>query len=221
MFFFFSSRRRHTRCALVTGVQTCALPICWRGCWPSCSAARAAPTWRGRKCRISKGRTWLFSLHRAHQRVDAAVEEGERRLILDGVFAELGLFDRKLDRVSVKRRLDRYAIERVAAEPWRSFRDMGHACRLQSRATAFGPLQLRREIDVARFEAGRGGVGDVRREHLQPFRTQCESIAMHTEIFVEHVHKRRRSEESRVGKEWVGTCRSRGRAYIEKKHKKR
>src|SRR3546814_5258348 len=28
--FFFSSRRRHTRWALVTGVQTCALPI-----WPS------------------------------------------------------------------------------------------------------------------------------------------------------------------------------------------
>src|SRR3546814_4202416 len=26
-YFFFSSRRRHTRCALVTGVQTCALPI--------------------------------------------------------------------------------------------------------------------------------------------------------------------------------------------------
>src|SRR3546814_4366558 len=30
-FFFFSSRRRHTRCALVTGVQTCALPIFWHG----------------------------------------------------------------------------------------------------------------------------------------------------------------------------------------------
>src|SRR3546814_12643736 len=29
--FFVSSRRRHTRCALVTGVQTCALPICERG----------------------------------------------------------------------------------------------------------------------------------------------------------------------------------------------
>src|SRR3546814_2207129 len=28
-YFFFSSRRRHTSCALVTGVQTCALPI-WR-----------------------------------------------------------------------------------------------------------------------------------------------------------------------------------------------
>ena len=29
-FFFFSSRRRHTRSGRVTGVQTCALPIsCW------------------------------------------------------------------------------------------------------------------------------------------------------------------------------------------------
>src|SRR3546814_9375653 len=27
LMFFFSSRRRHTSCALVTGVQTCALPI--------------------------------------------------------------------------------------------------------------------------------------------------------------------------------------------------
>src|SRR3546814_2218648 len=29
-FFVFSSRRRHTRCALVNGVQTCALPISQR-----------------------------------------------------------------------------------------------------------------------------------------------------------------------------------------------
>src|SRR3546814_6333199 len=34
---FFSSRRRHTRCALVTGVQTCALPI-------SIATANALPT---------------------------------------------------------------------------------------------------------------------------------------------------------------------------------
>src|SRR3546814_1052093 len=31
--FFFSSRRRHTRCALVTGVQTCALPISFYRDW--------------------------------------------------------------------------------------------------------------------------------------------------------------------------------------------
>src|SRR3546814_9080874 len=39
--FFFSSRRRHTRCALVTGVQTCALPIC------ACPSGRGAAVARG------------------------------------------------------------------------------------------------------------------------------------------------------------------------------
>src|SRR3546814_11067017 len=38
MVFFFSSRRRHTRCALVTGVQTCALPI------STCTRKRPSPT---------------------------------------------------------------------------------------------------------------------------------------------------------------------------------
>src|SRR3546814_1019595 len=33
-FFCFSSRRRHTRCAVVTGFQTCALPICQRHRFP-------------------------------------------------------------------------------------------------------------------------------------------------------------------------------------------
>src|SRR3546814_5884997 len=37
--FFFSSRRRHTRCALVTGVQTCALPILIKGRSASGAAA--------------------------------------------------------------------------------------------------------------------------------------------------------------------------------------
>src|SRR3546814_11134928 len=39
--FFFSSRRRHTRCALVTGVQTCALPIsCRRRAGSPCNSDR-------------------------------------------------------------------------------------------------------------------------------------------------------------------------------------
>src|SRR3546814_5315634 len=44
-FFFFSSRRRHTRCALVTGVQTCALPI-WSSTvsHPARHLIRALPT---------------------------------------------------------------------------------------------------------------------------------------------------------------------------------
>src|SRR3546814_3310967 len=38
--FCFSSRRRHTRCALVTGVQTCALPISF---WPDPRDAPSSP----------------------------------------------------------------------------------------------------------------------------------------------------------------------------------
>src|SRR3546814_1326066 len=34
LFCFFSSKRRHTICALVTGVQTCALPIWGGSCLP-------------------------------------------------------------------------------------------------------------------------------------------------------------------------------------------
>src|SRR3546814_7330909 len=45
-YFFFSSRRRHTRCALVTGVQTCALPI-----YPPC--VRALGSQRKARIRIS------------------------------------------------------------------------------------------------------------------------------------------------------------------------
>src|SRR3546814_7642988 len=43
-FFFFSSRRRHTSCALVTGVQTCDLPISSesRGGFPEIAAESAA-----------------------------------------------------------------------------------------------------------------------------------------------------------------------------------
>src|SRR3546814_7078658 len=45
--FFFSSRRRHTRCALVTGVQTCALPICAG----AAAATRLSPGYKNARCR--------------------------------------------------------------------------------------------------------------------------------------------------------------------------
>src|SRR3546814_19917795 len=43
LYFFFTSRRRHTRCALVTGVQTCALPQAVPRGW---SAARRSSSTR-------------------------------------------------------------------------------------------------------------------------------------------------------------------------------
>src|SRR3546814_2464935 len=44
-FFFFSSRRRHTRCALVTGVQTCALPISRRTGYRVPSSISPSSSW--------------------------------------------------------------------------------------------------------------------------------------------------------------------------------
>src|SRR3546814_7677455 len=44
MLFFLSTRRRHTRCELVTGVQTCALPISFQRRVPiACEAAEQGP----------------------------------------------------------------------------------------------------------------------------------------------------------------------------------
>src|SRR3546814_20848166 len=51
MFFFFSSRRRHTSCALVTGVQTCALPI---SLWATSAGVSTRPA--------STGYTGTFAL---------------------------------------------------------------------------------------------------------------------------------------------------------------
>src|SRR3546814_17959786 len=59
--FFFSSRRRHTRCALVTGVQTCALPI--------------YPLFRGRPPRSQRQR----------QRDDrSALQQSDRKSVVSG-----------------------------------------------------------------------------------------------------------------------------------------
>src|SRR3546814_3609732 len=63
--FFFSSRRRHTRCALVTGVQTCALPICTRlgrGGATASTRDKADPPTEG--CRRNQAR-WPSGPHRS------------------------------------------------------------------------------------------------------------------------------------------------------------
>src|SRR3546814_4868807 len=53
--FFFSSRRRHTRCALVTGVQTCALPISTGVCSHLDDSDWVASTHRGHGHFLAKG----------------------------------------------------------------------------------------------------------------------------------------------------------------------
>src|SRR3546814_4280947 len=66
--FCFSSRRRHTRCALVTGVQTCALPIC---------LSKRLRFSRARHPKASQ-KTRRLPLHHPAHRPDAALRRGAR-----------------------------------------------------------------------------------------------------------------------------------------------
>src|SRR3546814_1710953 len=62
--FFFASRRLHTRCALVTGVQTCALPICVIGRRTRASASLLEPVfWIKIYLRHAKAAFDLLGLH--------------------------------------------------------------------------------------------------------------------------------------------------------------
>src|SRR3546814_8144984 len=56
VFYCFSSRRRHTRCALVTGVQTCALPISSREADERIALAEATVRSRQEGLRIAERR---------------------------------------------------------------------------------------------------------------------------------------------------------------------
>src|SRR3546814_9002534 len=62
-FFFFSSRRRHTRCALVTGVQTCALPIYGDGSVTVADNGRGIPVDLHREEGVSAAQVIMTQLH--------------------------------------------------------------------------------------------------------------------------------------------------------------
>src|SRR3546814_3645133 len=57
---FFSSRRRHTRCALVTGVQTCALPIYFIGAGLWDSGPPEATLWEQADALVGGDKAWLI-----------------------------------------------------------------------------------------------------------------------------------------------------------------
>src|SRR3546814_6079373 len=69
-FFFFSSRRRHTRCALVTGVQTCALPI-----------LLVPPDWPMGSPMVSRIRSPSRTAHAAIDTYEFANERSEERRV--------------------------------------------------------------------------------------------------------------------------------------------
>src|SRR3546814_9692028 len=93
-FFFFSSRRRHTSCALVTGVQTCALPIsgsavaragrdreAWRGCRRDIALHFHTEAPHQRHTEINVRLRDQFALDLDHQIVLAREQRSEERRV--------------------------------------------------------------------------------------------------------------------------------------------
>src|SRR3546814_4378913 len=72
--FFFSSRRRHTRCALVTGVQTCALPILL-GLVPNFNELSIYSVMWSEHCSYKNSITWLKTLPKDGPRMLAKAGE--------------------------------------------------------------------------------------------------------------------------------------------------
>src|SRR3546814_6942252 len=83
----FSSRRRHTRCALVTGVQTCALPIL-----PVCASSKRYSTrkrtnpscGRSSAAAVSTSRCRGRRRRRRRRRPCSRVPEGQGRVAEEG-----------------------------------------------------------------------------------------------------------------------------------------
>src|SRR3546814_4677791 len=94
--FFFSSRRRHTRCALVTGVQTCALPIYHR--LKSMVRRSGEPVIRQAALAAMKllGQQFVMG-----ETIDAAVKRADKEK------SELASFD-KIGRASCRERVCQY-----------------------------------------------------------------------------------------------------------------
>src|SRR3546814_14374975 len=95
--FFFSSRRRHTRCALVTGVQTCALPIYYQRA--SATGSGDVDTKDDVKRPVSLTRLEAFRLENGLQVIDIPFPDTETVTIM--VWYKAGSADDPTDKPGV------------------------------------------------------------------------------------------------------------------------
>src|SRR3546814_3896999 len=77
--FFFSSRRRHTRCALVTGVQTCALPISLSAVFSGVADLKKA--FEAARMRRAAGQSTLLFVDEIHRFNRAQQDRSEERRV--------------------------------------------------------------------------------------------------------------------------------------------
>src|SRR3546814_18058399 len=106
---FFSSGRRHTGCALVTGVQTCALPICLDGDDPA-ALPRLLQQLRGELGRMHEHEPRLAGVDAMLDA--AAIQLDEAGLLLERVRADIDIHPAQFD--DLERRLPRlHALSRT------------------------------------------------------------------------------------------------------------
>src|SRR3546814_10675498 len=98
--FVFSSRRRHTRCALVTGVQTCALPISLNPWSPDHTAKESALT-------LTNGDVVEQIKTLVDASVDAILHDPPRFGIAGELYSQ-AFYDQQIGRASCRERVCQY-----------------------------------------------------------------------------------------------------------------
>src|SRR3546814_1461844 len=118
--FFFSSRRLHTRCALVTGVQTCALPI-----W----AVERESAAQGLAVELAE---LLVPQRRQETGVEALLHLGQAADVGESQVLALHVVRRWERGSAVLRAVDEHRRDRVAGLPLGVRREDEHTSELQS-----------------------------------------------------------------------------------------
>src|SRR3546814_4045749 len=190
--FFFSSRRRHTRCALVTGVQTCALPISKKEREYLNDRLQSA-NWLV-KALHQRATTILKVASEIVRQQDAFFRKGVEHmkpLTLRDIATEIEMYESTVSRVTSNKYI---ATPRGTFELKYFFT----AAIAGANGTAHSAEAVRHRIKLLiEAESGRDG---LRSETIVDL-LRKDGVAL---------ARRTRSEERRVGKEWVGKGRSRG-----------
>src|SRR3546814_5087967 len=173
--FFVSSRRRHTRCALVTGVQTCALPIV---------GARLERWTRGKEL------GWVFDNEADTLELDARFAGFDMTDFLDNDAIRPPLMDyifRRIDDV-----IDGNPVIVDIDEVWKQLRDP------LFRGFAQDGLKTYRKRNALMMMGTQSPADALRSDIAETIIEQCP-----TKILLPNPNAQARSEERRVGKEWV------------------
>src|SRR3546814_8312116 len=149
-FFFFSSRRRHTSCALVTGVQTCALPIWQVGRLGIAADREVRAEFAFAGLAVDRARDLAVD---EHDTLVALADAGQELLDHEGFGPNLS---EQLDERAEVRALGIDPEHRLAAIAFKRLADDG----------AVSGLEILHRVQLTRHHRRRHELGEVEPEHL-------------------------------------------------------